>query len=486
MSCNRYCYQRYHWFNARSFLFKVGADFIMFNTDVFNKTNSSFFDAIWHTANNSFLLYLVSEPNSRFAIRQAAASFVHFHRLMNSSTTSLMDYALSRLVSAIMPNTKMFSSNSSKTRAFKRIMLALKRNGGVYEDMFNIASSFARLNFNYSTLLKQKPFKKTNVSDIRTISSDNAKKLISKELNLEIPDFPKEPTEVSGPFSMYDVNLPGIGPVTISIIPEKVARMRRFDLFPFKVIRTALSPFSFFRPEMSLFDALIDRLDVTVEKEAKARSQLLSKLGVNMSLKGSRLFTQARRASPHLYIPAPLPDYVSKHVMVTDVQYHNKLQKTSTSITSNLILFTTNLARRFNTILPDLSFSNIRKENNKISLAQFSSLTELEDKHCISNLGKLCAGILMNSESEVINSAKEFGIKKKNAVKAMKDAHPFLNMTRQMMPKNAKLVITSAETIGALSSHVAGSTEKTKRAAMSFVENVNSLFSNPLFRFLNE
>lgn len=463
-------------------LFKFGTDFVILNN--YFKGNDFLNDFIWNLSNKKFVGYIISNPDSRFRIRQFASSCYHFSRLLSVLEMSALDYGFSNVIYPIISR-EMFSSKRSKERAFKRVMMVLKRNGCVYNDIFEFLSNFANIDYKYRNI----------INDISTISNnekvyvskEETVKLIHSELGLSVNNLNDFPDEISGPFTMFDTFLPGIGEVTISVMSKRTERMRRYDLIPFKLMRFLMSPISSLNPEKAFIDTMLERLDVNITKEVNARKKILEKFGVDFSQSPAIIFRNARKLSKNVYIPAPILQYTSKHVMITDRQIHYKAHLSNSSTFKNITMFTKDLVNN-DLLFPNIGLSNLRRNNKSISFSQFSSLTELQENHPIQNIGKLAAGILLKNEEQISEAAAHFGIDGNDAVnQALYSKNPFLSITRQLMKNNSNFIVPSAEVVFSLSSHLNNMKESihdVKDHGKSAMSSIYNLFTNPLFRLM--
>lgn len=449
-------------------LFTVGTDFVMHNTTVFQSTDSPIADAIWSFANKNFILYLVSDPSSHFRIRQAAASAIHFNRFATDLFISAADYSFMSIFDFLFFNKSKSGSRGSKKRAFKRLMLTLRRNGGIYAELFELIEPFASSDPIYDDILKSAPFNRYNEeheNDLTLcygITRKEASQIINKELGTSLRkqfiDFPIHPTSMRNEISMFDCTLKNGERVTVSIFPPHLQRMRDYDLFPFRVIRGLLnimpsayslgypklfsknkSPYSYFRRRKlqmifdksssklslesdatkSLFDAIIDRLDNNLIKETKSRMKILNGLlGLDFTMSNSVISSRYKRALNSgripIAVPPPLPNLCSNHIMVTLVEPHSHVKNLSIKNNFNLARFTTLLYKKTHSIMPRLGISNIRcdssiENNGIISLASYASLTRL-DPNKMETICGLYSNILKNNKAKAYQFARKLEV----------------------------------------------------------------------------
>lgn len=462
-------------FFALDRFFKFGSDFIILN-DYFNGSNF-FNDFVWNLSNRKFFDYVISNPDSCLRLRQFAASCYRFTRLLSALEMSALDYGLSKAFHPLISRDA-FSSRRSKERALRRIMTVLKRNGGVYEDIFDFVLNFAGINYQYEQLLSRISLRRSASNAPAT--REEAAALLRDELGVTADDLSDLPDDVAGPFTMYDAVLPNIGEVTVSVIPKRTARMRRFDLLPFRLIRLLVSPFRSLRPERALLDILIARMSKTAASEAAARRTILERFGVDFSQPPATVFRRARELSRHVYVPAPIPTHVSEHVMVTDRQIHGRARSAGPAAFKGVARFTRDLVRH-RLLLPNVGLSNLRRSGNTVSFATFSPLAELPEGRPLQHIGRLAAGALVRNEELVSDSAEYFGIDRQCAVdSALYSKQPLLSLTRQLMRSHADVVAPAAEAVFALAAQVAGPARRTASVSSS----IYSLFTNPVFKLV--
>ncbi|KAK8893695.1 hypothetical protein M9Y10_022122 [Tritrichomonas musculus] len=470
--------------NFNRILFTLGTDFIMHNTTVFQSADNPIADAIWNFAHQNFALYLVSDPSSHFRIRQAAASAVHFNRFATNLFISAADYSFMSIFDYLFFNKQKSWSRSSKERAFKRIMLTLRRNGGVYAELFELIESFASSDPAYDDLLKEPPFNKFNgdyENDLTltyAVTRKEAFKIIRDELGInprkQFIDFPIHPTSMRNEISLFDCTLKNGERVTVSIFPPHLQRMRKYDLFPFRIIRnilniipsaysmesrqilpTSKSSYSSLRHRKlqmifnlsssqfrlkvdaikALFDSTVDRLDNNLAKEAKSRMKILNGIiGLDFSLTNSmiarRYYRSINSGDLPIAVPPPLPNFCSDHIMVTLVEPHARVQKLSMKSNFDLARFSTLLYKKTESIVPRIGISNLRckssinnnlYENQKdlYSLGSYASLVRIESNK-MKSICNLYSNILSNNRVRAYQIARSLDIPSQIASKVLK------------------------------------------------------------------
>ena len=538
---------RFSNFNFNRLLFTFGTDFVMHNTTAFQSADSPIADAIWNFAHNNFVLYLVSDPSSHYRIRQAAASAIHFNRLASNLFISAADYSFMSMFDYIFFNKSKSWSNKSKERAFKRLMLTLRRNGCIYAELFELIEPFASSDPVYNDILKELPFNKFNEdheNDLTlcySITRKEASKIIKKELGVNIRrqfvDFPIHPTCMRNEISLFDCTLKNGERVTVSIFPPHLQRMREYDLFPFRVIRSFLniipsayslkyrfskpsmkSPFSFIKRQKlqkkyiksssqirlkcdtlkSLFDALVDRLDNNLAKEAKSRMKILNGLaGIDFSKSDSVISNRYKRAISlrriPIAIPPPLPSLCSDHVMVTLVETHSRVQNMSMSTSIQFAKFTSLLYKKTQSIIPRLGISNIRynssSSNDLYSLGSYASLVRI-DSNKMKTICGLYSNILSDNKKDAYQFARKLDIPPCIAIDALKinrksnffnlsqstsnTQKTLKNMTLALLPRNSSIALAGGEAMFALGGQMNRATTRATRSVISTTEAVTS------------
>lgn len=396
----------------KKFLFTLGNDFVMHNTGMFGATGNVLFDSIWSIANRSFGMYLISGADSRWRTRQAAASLFHFHRLVATSAISVGDYGVSKFINLVCPAFSCFRSDSSKARAFKRLMLTLKRNGGVYYDAYRFIAGLAPVSVQYGDILKSPPF--NAIEKVKPPSKGYIESLFQKEIHMNLSDvFVSLVTHSAvsdGDVFTFSGRLHDGRAVSLSMITETRQRMRNYDIFPFRVIEKTMSVLPFISPEHAAVKALLDRLDFNLAKEQKARWQILEHFGVDPSSSIEKLFTDSRNIDLPVQVQAPIPHLCSAHIMVTDALALRKPRRSTASIISDLTKFTYKMSRNAGMIVPDLSLQNVRvSRSGRVSLARYATLIKINSRD-VEATGKLLAGMVVENENEIIGGLEQLGV----------------------------------------------------------------------------
>lgn len=620
----------------KSLLYTFGTDFVIHNTNCYHYANNALCDFVYSTATHNALLWVIEDPNSKFFIRQAATSAYHFNRLLSSLILSSVDYSISNVFDFFSFITRLsptFFVDKSNLRAFKRIMLVLRRNGGVYEDMFELLSSFYRTySVEYENVLNSRTFyTQDHHIDRKTITFKEAKQIIERELNIIFDDnftpfntnLIKSDENLTDLYKnerkcreLFNINFykdvttldcrlkdsPNVA-VTISVMPPHLQRMRTLDLFPLKVVSSLMGIIPFMGGNSQLFKATIKRLEWNIPKEVKSRRLILEKFGVDefknqnflkvpksnnsqkklsdqketiekdsemkvintksvISLfKKSRqvakiscpfispissfvkkIFSTSSKSLP-LYVPAPIPQLCSKHVMVSDLENHDELFQSNSIILHKLVNFTTRLHKKSQYVVPNMSLSNIStasnysKSNynnnidgsddendddddessddedslfydssNLVSLRRYGTIVKAE-KEDITNLGLLFAGLLIDDKNMVMKGAKHFNVDKQSALDVISDSssygplssffsffrrsnkniknNRFSKIAKCLMPKNANFVLTAGETVLSLSGHVSDTMDMGAKVTKATTDYIGTLLTDYSLSFVD-
>ncbi|OHT16593.1 hypothetical protein TRFO_41721 [Tritrichomonas foetus] len=508
-------------------IYSLGTDFVIHNTSCYDHSNQAFYDFLYATATHSMLLYLIEEPNSRYKVRQAASSIYHANRLFSAALFSSIDYSCCRVVNSVLWRLFPDIMMKSNLRTFKRVMLVLRRNGGVYEDLFELISSIFRSNPEYDRILRSRTFYK---SQNREISAQEAKKIIEDELNIQFDEvftnFPKKATNSFSDVTSFDCTLKSeknneIVNVTITILPPHLERMRNYDLIPLRFFAKMVKLWPFSNGYGELFSACLDRIDWNISKEVEARKNILHSFDPNFidkkyrNFSPKKIFDYSRKLNSHLYIPAPYFSLCSKHVMTSDVEYQGEIYKSDSSLTFKLVNFTNSLYRNSQSVVTNLNITNIRtpihddlqnknsnqiqnqsknsvqfakynlpNSKNEFSLKKFASLTNV-NKEDIDRLGCLYASLIIDDQNLALKAATYFGIPREAAIEAIDDKNSkYSKMAKNLLPNNSKLFLTAAETMMSLSSHVSDSTDNAVRAIKSTSDFVGTLLTEYSLKFV--
>jgi len=363
------------------------ADFVLHSTSLYEESDHAIADAVLFASRDQGFLWMLSNSKSEWMPRQFCASILHFSRFCFSWSLSSSDIFASYGLSYLFPQTSYFKPEHAKLRRFRRMMLTLKRNGGVYKDMFDIARTFCTVLTPYGPFFNQSPLYGNAASENiifrnnYSFSKNQAIHLISKELGSynasQIEYISKEDSFQTHSVQHFRGRLTTGEAVTISILPPNTRRMMWLDLLPFKVVRFVMSPFPFCRPEYNLLSYFVNRLDFDMKKEAQKRLELLSLFGVSNCTNPMDLFIQARSIDFPLYVPAPIKNLTSKHIMVTDyneapMPMFGKFKATSQIFKAAGVLLSKNC------IISDLSPKNVRVTNGTITLDRFVSFGRLQ------------------------------------------------------------------------------------------------------------
>jgi hypothetical protein len=434
---------------------KVGADFVVHSPSLLRSSTSTVLDGTWNLANTTFACYLVSNPESEYRIRQIAASFLHFHRLCVTSVHSVLDLSVSRFARLLFRDVPAFASSASKDRAIKRLRLTLLRNGGVYSDACQIVDNFLGLS---PTPLEPAAYPNCQTPTRQTIAA-----IIESDLGLRVRDafsaLSTTPSAVSGCVFHYDARLRSGEPVTVSIVPPHLSRMREYDLFPFRVLASLLA---FSGPEGNLLDACVDRLSFSMRKEWQARKKLLENFGVRFDGQVRDCFKKSKSLNLGVFVPAPIPDLSADHVMVTDQHFYEKPIAATSKIVNAVGRFERQLSAHNGLVLPNVSLSNIRVLNGRVSLDRFASLAQTGK----GDLGKLRAietAMASQNWRKIKAAGKAWGITVGDQFGGIGE---WLRIGRAVARRSAAGLVAEAETVACLAALSAATVREAKRKTM--------------------
>ena len=351
----------------------------------YKEANCSIADAAWFAGNNMMIPYMFSNSFSQNFISQTLASATNFARFVCTLHVSNCDMFFSNVAHRLIPNIEVFQPFNSKKRMYKRVMLTMKRNGGVYYDMFNICrtlSVFTPYNYLFmrqplsgprrpSTIF---PYNKNN-----DMTKEMIKRVIENDLHIRYDD---NFTEIEGehidnesPMRVFKAKLLTGEKVNINVIQPNTYRMRKLDLFPFRVIRFVSSVVPFIQPEKKLLEELIRRVDFSIPKEYSARMKFLESFGFDTKDNFFSLMQDANDSKIGIDFSVPYSKFTNKYVMVTSPSSPTKA-KITPSIIGGIGLVAGKLLWN-GYALTDLSESNIRVSKGKLSFSRYYSLSRL-------------------------------------------------------------------------------------------------------------
>jgi hypothetical protein len=364
MRCFRAPFFRRKWITA------LGADFVIQNAP--SLSLSPLFHAAEAAGSGAFALWLLSSEDSCLAVRQGCSAVLHTCRLVHSAAFSLLDAAGSQAISYALPGAAVFSPRRAAARGARRLMRALRANGGVYDDLGSIVHIVANglravlPSEILSAVNAFPPARPALVADSR----DLVLRLLKEECGVR-------PCLISplgirhGPFVTHTITLTNNRTLTVTAVDPRVARMRRFDLVPF---RAAAALARMFSETSALVDALVDRLDVTIAREIAARKRIFAALSVDPLAEGQ---AQARWRHFALCVPPPLPELSSEHVMTTEGVL-GAWGSVSPQLTREIIRGSAELMFAHALIIPDLSPWNLCRYDQRPSLLRFGPLLEFD------------------------------------------------------------------------------------------------------------
>lgn len=458
-------------FKPMSSLFvKAGVDFIMHDTGLYGSSNSALGDCFWNLAHGSLALYLLSEPDSEYRLRQAAASLVHVHRLLATSAVSALDLGIANIVNAIAPSLPVLSLRNSKQRALKRLLLTLVRNGGVYRDVFDFIRGISPASHDLAAILRASPFTDIDETEWEPTRAE-ALSLIESELNRRVhslfSSFPSHPVEINGPFAVYDARLRGGRQVSVSIVLPRVERMRRYDLFPFKVIASVMTLIPGVSAERNLLKSLLQRLDVNVRREFEARWAILEEFGVDKDGDIREIIESSRNIDLPISVPAPLPHLTSEHVMVSDAQPHERVRSSGPSLAYSVASFTSKLSYRAGFLVPEVGLANIRVSRGRTSLARFSSLVKVE-RADIEATGRVLASLVTRDRHAYASALGGLGVRGRAAEPLAAGNMKLWPTVRAVATVKPDLVVNGTELAFSLAGHAASACSASVRQFMTW------------------
>lgn len=328
---------------------------------------------------------------------------------------SSIDPIISAILHSVIPM-NCFSSRHSHIRQFKRKMLTCVRNRGIYNDIAyinltkNIQTDYARIMAknqplfdrsvnvfqNFDNSLNENDHNKVylqNQSPNYLLKYEEMRKLFETETQYSFDSvftgISEKPSSVRNDFAEYDAILSTGEDVTITVIQPNILRLRNIDLFPIKVVHTFFDFFPFQTTWRSQFDYYLSRLSFDFEKEVCARQQLLKSYNIEfLNRTPKEIFNDVEQLNLPVYIPAPLKQFSSKHFMVTARKPSYFVRSLSAGNVNKLMKAASSFLFDKKFIIPDLSSSNLKIENEKIAIDRFYSMKQITNEELcgVSNL----------------------------------------------------------------------------------------------------
>ncbi|EAY18044.1 hypothetical protein TVAG_113880 [Trichomonas vaginalis G3] len=408
----------------------IGIDYILHHEESRKILDDTTSDAFWAIGSNNTMLWLIQNQNSRWFVRQFASSIYHFGRLAINFGYSSTDMVISKIMHPILPKVPEFSSLASKQRFYKRMMLTLRLNGGVYAEFGQIirncvnalpetpyTSPYYKINQCYPVIkgkntiqvfdefIDNKPTSGYSLEELRNIFTRQTGYNLNEIVLKVEPEY-----KTCGPLIYHNAVLRTGQKVTITVLPPHIDRMRFLDLLPFKILRGFMMIVPFISREKSIYDTIMRRLDFNLIKEVNSRNLILNKLGIDTkSSDPAFIFPRARRAPISISVPAPLTNYCGRNVMITDRMPPPLESSIPSYVAVNIADFWANLLTKYNLSLPDISSRNVLAGYNGIALARYSSVTPVS-KEDIHYLIKLHHSIVYQNRDAALKLAPKLGL----------------------------------------------------------------------------
>ncbi|EAX86274.1 hypothetical protein TVAG_450060 [Trichomonas vaginalis G3] len=340
--------------------------------------------------------WIIGGKDSSYLIRQLFAGVFHISRFTTTLGYSATDIVFSKLANKLMPNSTIFNDAAATQRFYTRLMMTLRLNGGVYEEIHQfIAKSLLSLPPNakiaaLTAITTSYPVcKKSNHLTLNEYPVSTIKELFRKQTGY---DFFNIFREISATLSASPSIIKRDGvlrngiPVTITIIPPNVDRMRKIDLIPFRLLQIPLNILPFMKIQRDLYNSFINRFSWNISKEISARMKLIEKLGIDPESNFEEIVAQVERLNLPVTIPVPNTELSGDNILVTSRQPPAISQLPITkSIGYNLTEFFSSMFFRHSVVVPNIDKSNILFGNGKIALERYHPITDF-DKDDLMNI----------------------------------------------------------------------------------------------------
>ena len=429
--------------NTSNFFSSLIGDLLVHNTVLNSHSNNNYVDAFWNLQNNSLIPWMISNKESRSIFRQFFAAIMNHHRFSTVTSFSIGDYALSTILNQISPDTEIFKLSNRKKRVYKRLILACKRNGGIYNEIETILKTFSQHSKSLSNLINKSPINISNeiyfdqpTSELSTdiesnliLSKEELEKIFLNDFNKSISTifryFDYYPIKITSNLIYYRGTLHSGKEVDIIIHPYHRKRLMNIELIPLKILKFFFTLIPFMKPLKYSLDYIIHRISTDLNNELKIRSKINN---LNLPFEISKPFNQL----------------CSKNILITNQLPYKISNKYNKNITEN-ISKTISLSLMNNFLIPDLSLNNINIFNNQFSLTNLSSTVFLSKEET----DLICYTIA----SLATNSLK---IKEKTLKKLLINENSLLNSNWSLIPivgKNSFSLFAAAETFSNLLNH---------------------------------
>jgi hypothetical protein len=231
--------------------------------------------------------------------------------------------------------------------------------------------------------------------------------------------------------------------VTVTVMEPHIERMRRFDLIPLKIIQSILKIVPGIECERKVVDQIVNRLTYNLGKELNAKLTILGSVGFDLSQPPEQLRRDSRFIPLSLYVPPPIVDLCSEHVLVS-CPAGTKIKKLKPRHARALISGCTDLIFQHSLIISDITRRNVRRVGDRVSLNRFGSLVKFDPVQLTAAL-RLGIGIAAGSRWLSEGPAQVLGLDTRR-VNQMVNRQAFdLNTIRRVVGQNAEFLLGFGE-----------------------------------------
>ena len=435
-------------------------DTIIHNKNAHKALHTKCIDALSAAEIGKFGKWILGSKDSNWIPRQIIESSLHFSRFIYSFGISATDLTISKIFNFVSPSNQHFSTFASSQRFYKRIMLAMRLNGGPYEEFASLIRTilliyppnhpvfgpFNTLTHEYPVIAKPEPYK-LNFYGKKEHPIVLAKTLFKQQTGLELFDMIKDishfPRVLNNSLIVLDAVTKNDVPISITILPPNQYRMNQLDLIPFRLMRLGLCFVPFIKPEKALIDAVIGRFSYDLNKEMEARVKILKSFGVDTEAETSTLFKQANSIKTTMKVPAPIQPFCGKYIMITDRMpppFEGQLTK---KIATNVSVFFSDLLFKKEIVLPDVSLNNLLCSEKGMAFSRYGTATEASG-NLINSLLKLGQAVSQQnaSNTDFIDALR---IKRSVAERSIETGKFDFSLTREIMKHHSKPIIGIGE-----------------------------------------
>ena len=461
----------------------LSIDYLIHHKDAYKVINDKMSDSLFALSVNKPILWLIKDPESKYLVRQVAASMYNFMRFSVSFGVSSTDLVISKVINAFYPTNQQFSSLASKQRFYKRMMLTMRQNGGPYEELHHIISStigsslpnsflqkvptfralhsinkqypivkknskiqdpgfFSLLSNSFNTAISQTNNQKRKSNQQQNTQNQRHNKQKENQTHQEEPTmrldelqklfYQQTGTRINAVFSkltrkaykqnefyIFNGELRTGERVSISILPKHVERMWKLNKLPFAIFRNILRIVPFLSTEKAIFDSIYSRLSIDLKEEAKARVNILQEYDVDFSRNASLIFRQSQRISLPIRVPAPIPHLCTSNILVTERIPTPLKGKIPTSVALNLSEAFADLLFKHEICVPRIYKRNILYGKEGIALSRYAPLTFISGDMLHSTI-QLQHCITNQRLKDALYHADILGLSKKSIEKSIK------------------------------------------------------------------